>query len=63
METFQKRKVLALTERSSRKRLMVIRNCKSKKERQQNWEKEQKEHDLQNSTQTTKDHTKGTAVN
>ena len=63
METFQKRKVLALTERSSRKRLMVIRNRKSIKERQQHWEKEQKEHDLQNSTQTAKDHTKGIGVN
>jgi hypothetical protein len=42
---------------------MVIRNRKSKKERQQHWEKEQKEHDLQNSTQTAKDHTKGIGVN
>jgi hypothetical protein len=42
---------------------MVIRNRKSKKERQQHWEKGQKENDLQNSTQTTKDHTKGTGVN
>ena len=63
METFQKRKVLALTERSSRKRLMVIRNRKSKKERQQHWKKGQKENNLQNSTQKTKDHTKGTGVN